>query len=156
HAGGRRLVVIDTLARCLVGGDENSAQTMGMAVDVLYRVRDVLDGGTVVVLHHTGKDKLTTRGSSALEAGVDTVYQTTGTTAELTLTRTKRKDGLVDDTLVLEFSAVGNAGIVRVHSGVDITDNERRILDAMSTSFGQTGASQADLRATVKLAPASF
>jgi hypothetical protein len=34
-AGGYKFVALDTLARCTVGGDENSARDMGLAVDAL-------------------------------------------------------------------------------------------------------------------------
>lgn len=155
-AAGRRLVVIDTLARCLVGGDENSAQTMGIAVDVLYRVRDALDGGTVVVLHHTGKDKTTTRGSSALEAGVDTVYQTEGTPAELTLTRTKRKDGPVEDTRKLEFGEVGMSGIIRVQSPSGLSGIQGVLANVFRTMFWTTGATKAELKEVSGMPKASF
>ena len=87
------LLVIDTLARCMVGLDENSAKDMGVVVDALYRLRDAAVDCTVLVVHHTGKDKVTTRGSSALEGGVDTVYRISGNASGLKLTRTKRKDG---------------------------------------------------------------
>ena len=91
------LLVIDTLARCMVGLDENSAKDMGVVVDALYQLRDAADDCTVLVVHHTGKDKMTTRGSSALEDGLDTVYRISGDASGLTLTRTKRKDGHTPD-----------------------------------------------------------
>ena len=55
-ARGRHLVIIDTLARCMPGGDENSARDMGLAVDALYRIQRATEGGTVLAVHHTGKD----------------------------------------------------------------------------------------------------
>ncbi|WP_460359563.1 AAA family ATPase, partial [Mycobacterium sp. ZZG] len=73
------LVVLDTLARCMVGADENSAKDCGQVVDALTGIREsTLDGrGVVLGVHHTGKDGRTLRGSSAFEAGADTVYLTT-------------------------------------------------------------------------------
>lgn len=74
---GYGLVVIDTLARCMVGADENSARDCGVVVDALTRLREQTPGGRGVVLggvHHSGKDGRTFRGSSAFEAGADTVY----------------------------------------------------------------------------------
>jgi predicted ATP-dependent serine protease len=75
---GYRLVVVDTLARSLIGADENSARDVGLAVDAADRVKRAT-GCTVLLVHHTGKDRTTVRGSSALEAGVDTVYALDGT-----------------------------------------------------------------------------
>lgn len=66
------LVVFDTLARCFVGRDENSASDMGLVIEAAERVRrDV--GATVMLVHHSGKNGDGPRGSSALECGVDTM-----------------------------------------------------------------------------------
>jgi RecA-family ATPase len=89
---GYTLVVLDTLARCAVGADENSARDMGLIVDSIFKVRGNGDR-TVLLVHHTGKDRETTRGSSSLEAGVDTVYLAEGDARLLKLGRRKRKDG---------------------------------------------------------------
>src|SRR5439155_17182506 len=67
------LIIIDTLARCLVGGDENSAKDMGIAIAALDRLRAEL-GCSVLVVHHTGHaNEERERGSSALRAAVDTL-----------------------------------------------------------------------------------
>jgi hypothetical protein len=155
-ADGRRFVVVDTLARCLVGGDEDKARDMGVAVDALYKVRNATRDGTVAVLHHTGKDKVTTRGSSALEAGVDTVYATEGGAERVTLTRMKRKDGPVEDKLDLTLHKHLESGVISIHTGAGQTDNEKKLLSTMLSSFALTGASKADLRNASGLAPASF
>jgi hypothetical protein len=67
------LVVIDTLAKCMVGGDENAAKDMGLAVSHTDLIREELGGISVVSVHHCGKD-LTKgpRGSYSLFAGVNT------------------------------------------------------------------------------------
>ena len=49
------LLVIDTLARCMIGGDENSARDMGLFVAACDEVR-VATGATILIVHHTGKD----------------------------------------------------------------------------------------------------
>jgi RecA-family ATPase len=48
------LIVIDTLARCMVGGDENSAKDTGMFVAGVDRLRTRY-GAAVLIVHHTGK-----------------------------------------------------------------------------------------------------
>jgi hypothetical protein len=65
------LVVIDTLARCFVGGDENSAQDMGRLIAGADRVRRTL-GSNVMLLHHFGKSGNSPRGSGALLGALDT------------------------------------------------------------------------------------
>lgn len=70
--GSVRLVVIDTLARALTGGDENSGQDMGMLVHHADRIR-YETGAHVCFVHHSGKDKARgARGHSSLRAAVDT------------------------------------------------------------------------------------
>lgn len=93
--GGYGFVVLDTLARCMVGADENSARDCGIVVDAMTRLLGQTPGGRGVVLgvHHAGKDGKTLRGSSAFEAGADTVYSATRDGAEIVLDREKRKDG---------------------------------------------------------------
>ncbi len=66
-----RLVIIDTLARAMVGGDENSAKDMGMAVDVCERIRRAT-GATVLAVHHSGVEGTRERGSTSLRGAADT------------------------------------------------------------------------------------
>jgi hypothetical protein len=68
--GEARLVVVDTWARALTGGDENSAGDAGVAIDVLEQVRR-LTGATTLVVHHTGADGTRERGSTALRGASD-------------------------------------------------------------------------------------
>lgn len=70
-----QLIVIDTLARCMVGGDENSAQDMGQFVAACDHIR-VGTGATVLIVHHVGKSaQAGARGSSSLLAAVDTAIE---------------------------------------------------------------------------------
>lgn len=69
-----RVIIVDTVARCAAGVDENSAKEMGMFVAACDRLRRELRCG-VLAVHHTGKDGKI-RGSSALYAAADAVlYQ---------------------------------------------------------------------------------
>jgi hypothetical protein len=72
HRVRPRLIVIDTLARCFGGGDENSAKDMGQFVAACDRLRHV-SGASVLAVHHTGKgmNATTERGSSALRGAAD-------------------------------------------------------------------------------------
>jgi hypothetical protein len=70
------LIVVDTLARCAAGGDENSAQDMGLFVRACDRLRK-LTGATVLLVHHAGKgDPKQERGSSALRGACDAMFAT--------------------------------------------------------------------------------
>jgi hypothetical protein len=59
------LVVIDTLARNFVGGDENSARDFGEFVEGCESIRRELKSA-VLVIHHSGKDGKVERGTESL------------------------------------------------------------------------------------------
>jgi len=76
--GGYDFVILHTMARCMVGADENSAKDCGVVIEAwrtCWRARPA-GRGVVLAVHHAGKDGKTMRGSSAFESGVDTVYFT--------------------------------------------------------------------------------
>lgn len=154
---GYKFVVIDTLARCAVGLDENSAKDAGLIVRDLDRIRAATDGGTVLAIHHTGKDGKTVRGSSAIEAAMDTVYQIEGEAQLMKLRRTKRKDGPTPDNLALRLEPVPGTDSVVVSGGkVDMTPTVDKLMSTFDQAFRHSGATKADLRAAVDLSPGSF
>ncbi len=159
-SGGFRFVVIDTLAKCLLGADENSSRDMGMAVAALYLLRKATkDGGTVIIVHHTGKDRTTIRGSSALEAGVDCVYKAEGDPGgTIQLSRTKRKDGPVEDVHSFSFESVDgtDSGVIQSHEGVRLTGRSGTLLSHYQSHFSETGASPAQLLEGSGMARATF
>jgi hypothetical protein len=65
------LIIIDTFARAAVGLEENSATDVGKAVARFDWVRRQTGAGLLVV-HHSRKDGLSARGSSALHGALDT------------------------------------------------------------------------------------
>lgn len=68
------LIIVDTLARCMAGGDENDAGDMGLFVRAGDRLRK-LTGAAVLIVHHAGKtDERIERGSSALRGACDAMY----------------------------------------------------------------------------------
>lgn len=68
------LVVVDTLARNFVGGNENSAQDMGLFVEGAERIRRDF-GCTVVVVHHSTKDGTSERGGESLRNASFAMYR---------------------------------------------------------------------------------
>jgi hypothetical protein len=162
--GGYGFVVLDTLARCMVGADENSAKDCGIVVDSMSRLLGHTPGGRGCVLgvHHAGKDGKTLRGSSAFEGAADTVYFSSRDGAAITLDREKRKDGpeadrhqFFIDPIEGTGSAVISAG-KSVHMGVDKTDRAAKLLSIFVHHFVHTGASKAELRNVAEMPPATF
>lgn len=89
-----QLAAIDTWARSLVGGDENSQKDAGVAIDACERIRK-LTGCSVLVVHHTGADGMRERGSTALRAAADVSLMVTHeeATKSTAVTVKKMKDG---------------------------------------------------------------
>ncbi|EJZ0208053.1 AAA family ATPase, partial [Escherichia coli] len=70
-----RLIVIDTLARCFGGNDENDSRDMGAFIQGCDAIKQAT-GATVLVVHHSGKDETKgARGSSAFRASLDAEYR---------------------------------------------------------------------------------
>jgi hypothetical protein len=67
-----KLIVVDTLARAMAGGNENAPEDMGALVMNMDRIREKT-GATVLFIHHSGKDAAKgARGHSSLRAAIDT------------------------------------------------------------------------------------
>lgn len=89
-----RLVILDTLARAMAGGDENSGKDMGTAVKSMDAIRDAT-GAHVLLIHHCGKNEaLGARGHSSLRAAVDTEIEISRPEGESisTVRATKQRD----------------------------------------------------------------
>lgn len=70
-----QIIFIDTLAKAIAGGDENSSQDMGLAMAHAQMIAD-LTGCHVCVVHHSGKDSSKgARGSSVIRGAVDGEFE---------------------------------------------------------------------------------
>ena len=98
------LIVIDTLARHLIG-DENSTQNMSEFIKQVDGLRDTFPDSTALIVHHTGNNAEATgrsRGSSALKAAVDVEIQC----MKYELTFTKMKDSSPPPPVGFKFKVV--------------------------------------------------
>ncbi|AYN28646.1 hypothetical protein D8682_17680 [Buttiauxella sp. 3AFRM03] len=89
-----RFIVIDTLARCFGGNDENDARDMGAFIEGCDHIKRET-GATLLVVHHSGKDDTKgARGSSAFRAALDVEFNVRREDdgGALILTCTKMKD----------------------------------------------------------------
>ncbi|MFQ2601229.1 helicase RepA family protein [Aeromonas caviae] len=90
-----RMIVIDTVARCFGGGDENRAADMGAFIAGCDSIK-AMTKATILLIHHTGKNEENgARGSSAFRAAMDAEYlikREADDTQALTLACTKMKD----------------------------------------------------------------
>jgi hypothetical protein len=129
---GAELVVIDTLARCIPGADENSAKDVGRAVAALDRIRDAT--GHVLTVHHAGKDAARgMRGSSALLGGVDTVIELVGDPLALRIEVTDQKDADAPPPWWCRLVAVGDSVVAETVGAEDVSaGSQRTVLEALT------------------------
>ncbi len=151
------LVVIDTLARCLVGGDENSARDMGLAIAAADRIRQAT-GGTVVLVHHTGKNGDVERGSSALRGAADTMINVTNDDGLIKIQCDKQKDAPEFERIYARLVPMGESAVVGKDAGIALLDlnsplsrQERAVLDVLSAIFGEDGATPTQLEEQARI-----
>jgi hypothetical protein len=163
-----RLIIIDTLARCFGGGDENGASDMGTFVASTDELRANFPGATVLVVHHTGKDpNRGERGHTALRAAADTILRLSKNGSALTL-RCKQKDAdpLKDISLrIRKLRMAGRSSCVVERASKEPTsstntqvprlDSDRKALEALA-QFGPSGATFSVWEDASGLKPSTF
>jgi len=122
------LIVLDTLARCFGGGDENSTQDMSRFVTACDAIRQRY-GCTILVVHHAGHgDKSRARGAIALKASLDAEYRLENENG-LLLTATKMKDAETPAPLALQLVTV-DLPDMKDDYGETVTSAALEVLDA--------------------------
>ncbi len=112
-------------------------------------------------VHHSGKDGRTFRGSSAFEAGADTVYSVSrdAENGSIILSREKRKkDGPQQDIHSLKLDPIPGTGSVTVAASHPLRHEHRSdaLLSHFASHFADTGATATALRDTSDLQRATF
>lgn len=141
---GFKLTVLDTVGRSLQGVNEN-AQENASAFTALVEAIQRATGGAVLVIHHSGHDKVKrSRGSSVFGADVDTEVQVKATKYLASLSMPKQKDAapwekpkrlkliehkLTPDTHSLVVVEAGKEDIIR--------DDSEGLLDIVEEVAGQ-------------------
>lgn len=140
-----KLVVVDTLHRCL-GGDENSACDVRVAIDAMDRIRKAT-GATVAFVHHTTKSDGSFRGSSALKGAVDLMIHTTINQDHVTATCEKMKDGEPFKPLAFDLPRFAGSRVLNLvgsgerTEGDTLTGNDGKACDALAAmNVGQLGS----------------
>src|SRR5690606_41685819 len=117
------LIVIDTLARSIVGVDENSAKDMGGVIKHLDQLRRAT-GSTILLVHHTGKDASAgARGSSALRAAMDTELEVTAAGQLMTLKVKKQREAAAAAPMRLTRVEVSDSCVLVPAGSVKDDDN---------------------------------
>jgi hypothetical protein len=120
------VVMLDTLSRCLIGGNESAAEDMGTFIGNVGRVQ-ARYGCAVVVVHHAGWNETRMRGSSSLKAAADMEFRVEKSGQMLSLICDKSKDAEEPAPMYLRLTGVtlpdGKTSCV-----IEPQDNARLIL----------------------------
>jgi len=143
------LIVVDTLAQCMIGGDENEAQDMSRVMAAAQLLREET-GATILFQHHTKKDSDEERGSTALRGAVDTLMLVEETDEGRQLVCRKQKDAEGFSSMAFRLVAGHGSCIVQGASsgegsseqaGPDaLTPKRVQALRALRDSFTDRGA----------------
>jgi AAA domain len=135
------LIVIDTMARCLIGGDENSSKDVGLFIAGCDKVRTAL-GAAVLIVHHTTKDGAIERGSSALRGAADVMLQFSRDGELIIITCAKMKDAEPFKPLCLSLTKVGvgneSSCVLEVADLSAKGCNDRLALKVLTDNFSAT------------------
>ena len=139
--------VVDTLARSMPGGEENTSKDMGLAVFAMDSIRQAAKGGTVFTLHHVNRGQGTIRGHSSLRAALDTELKTVKKGMTATLSCEKQKDAAEFPSMVLVATDVTlpddetSLAFVPTPSGVSALGvTQQQVLELLDEHFGDEGA----------------
>jgi len=142
------LVVIDTLARAMVGKEENSSRDMGLLVAAADAIRRAT-GACVLFLHHVNRIAGQIRGHTSLPGGLDTIvkFEREGQGSLVAVSCEKQKDISEFESFTLVRTIVllptGQTSVVLDRadaSATAIATAEVRTLTVLKESFGQLGA----------------
>jgi hypothetical protein len=103
-----KLIIVDTLARAMSGGNENASEDMGALVTNTDAIREAT-GAMVLFIHHSGKDAAKgARGHSSLRAAIDTEIEVNGEEGEdvRTATVVKQRDMRKGDVISFTLEVV--------------------------------------------------
>jgi hypothetical protein len=152
-----RLIVIDTLARSMPGGDENSTEDMSTVIEHADRLRRA-SGATVLLVHHARKDNDVERGSTALRGGVDTLLLVKNEDGERALLCEKQKDGEPFAEIPLRLEAAHESCIVRIghRAAAGPTQRERGVLATLASTFAARGATHTEWKAAAAVPDRTF
>lgn len=144
---GAAVVVIDTMARVMHEGDENSARDVSTFVKNVETVRRGMDEsgakGTLIIVHHNNKSGVM-RGSTALLGAIDAAYTTANESGLITIECEKRKDAVEPAPIQLRLRPLEPAAVLETYQDTgELFGN--RLVDAMKQIVNILPLSRAEL-----------
>lgn len=140
------LIVIDTMARSMVGGDENAARDVGLLVAAVDSIRATSRAAALVV-HHTGKNGEDERGSSALRGAADMMHALKPDGAGLRLECVKAKDSEPYEPWFLHLQPTAKSCVLALGTRTgELAPSETQLLREVSAAFGTRPVSGTKVR----------
>ncbi len=150
------LIIADTLARMIEGGDENSAKDVGQAIAALTRVAKPYDAATMFV-HHTSKEGDSERGSTALRGASDMMAALKPSGAGITLSCTKMKNWEEFNPFLLHLAKMADSCVfaLGLPDGAE-GDSEARFIEGVGLAFGTRWATAKEMEEVLELSKTTF
>jgi predicted transcriptional regulator len=159
-----KLIILDTLAWCMTGGDENSARDMQIVMTACRKIQQET-GATILLVHHTVKRGSGERGSSALRGGADMMFELSQEDGTLALSCSKSKDTEPFPTrhyrLMKVETGQGSSCVIMpaekiVQAPDELTPGQQEILEQLSLEiFASAGMRSSQIIGAVDLAQSS-
>ncbi len=155
-----RLIILDTLARCMLGGDENSSTDMGLLVRGADVIREQT-GATVLLAHHPNASGDRERGSTALRGAADTVLRLRAEGRVRTLSCIKQKDAEPFKPLDFQLESHAESAVVTPTGAIGVrgrylAPTEARILRSLQQSSLEEGLSATAWMEVSEVSSSSF
>lgn len=150
------MVVFDTYARCIPGGDENSAKDTGRAIQQCARIQRELRCA-VSLVHHTNRAERGERGSGAMRGAADTMIEMSGDgDGVIRVDCSKSKDGGPWPTERYRFHEVNGSGVLVPDmtgaASETLTKTQSRILEFLTLEvFKDCGATSRQIAESLNL-----
>jgi len=136
-----RLVVLTTYARCMPGGDENSAKDTGLAIRNCMTLQRAFNTA-VAVVHHSNKAETGERGSGALRGAADAMIEMNCADDIIRVECSKMKDWEAWPAEHYRFQAVGKSGLLLPASNVQppqqLSNKEIKVLETLDLEIFET------------------
>lgn len=140
------LTIFDTLARCIPGGDENSAKDMGVAVRNSSVVQRKL-GCAIAWIHHANRAERGERGSGAIRGAADAMIELSANGDNvIRVSCSKLKDDDPWITEEMQFYPVAASGILAPRDSSDtakLSAQEIQILEFLALDVFDTSGAKA-------------
>lgn len=144
-----RLIILDTYARCMVGGDENSAKDAGLVIRHCATIQRTFKTA-VAVVHHANRAETGERGSGALRGAADAMIEVSLIDEVIKVECSKMKDWEPWPVELYRFAPVAQSGILLPTSedarSSTLSGKKLKLLEALAMGvFDQSGASVTQL-----------